>query len=454
MRKFLVVFAALMLILAFTAVDSMAKAKISFKGDIRYRGWTLDNMDRDRDSNDSQQTMDTRGRFKMTAKTSDDLTGVFYFEIGDAFIGQNSNVSGEPGFANDTDQQIVEVKQMYIDFKLPWNKAFQFQIGAVPAYDLPKGILFGADAAGIKGKYEFKNGKIIAWYYKDKESEVEAADRDYMGGIGFYNITKDIRVGAHVSYTNDRFDKRDTGYDGTTPDSGGGTSDHIWWYGFTANGKLPTAHPVKFTADVILMDGERDYDDGVAQTLQDYEGMAADVTAGTNIGPVYVEGFFSYASGDDNDSDYDSEMWRNVETGKGNFRRMMLVHGYSGFDGGDYSDMNGDFLLTGKGNSYNGLVMVGAKAVYKPTSKLKLTGQFANINSAEDANKLDSDLGANTDIGNELDIIVDYKLYKKLNLRGIVAYMWAGDYFKQSGLGTDVGTDDPWFLGYNFTYKF
>lgn len=453
MRKFLVVFAALMLILAFTAGDSMAAAKISFKGDIRYRGWTLDNMDRDRDSDDSQQAMDTRGRFKMTAKTSNDLKGVFYFEIGDAFIGQNSNISGEPGFANDTDQQIVEVKQMYIDFKLPWNKAFQFQIGAVPAYDLPKGILFGADAAGMKGKYEFKNGKIIAWYYKDKESEIEAADRDYMGTIGFYQITKDIRVGAHVSYTNDRFGKIDTAYDGTDTDEGNGSSDHIWWYGFTANGKLPTAYPIKFTADVIFMDGERDYDDGVAQSLQDFEGLAADVTAGGDIGPVYLEAFFSYASGDDNPSDNDQEMWRNVETGKGNFRRMMLVHGYSGFDGGDYSDFNGDFLLTGKTQTYNGLMMIGAKAVYKPTSKLKLTGQFANINSAEDADKISSsnDYQSNTDVGNEFDLIVDYKIYKKLNLRGIVAYMWAGDYFKQTN---DVGTDDPWFIGYNFTYKF
>jgi len=463
MRKFLVVFAALTLILAFTAVDSMAKAKISFKGDIRYRGWSIDNLDRDDDANDSQQAMDTRGRFKMTAKASDDLKGVFYFEIGDASIGEIE--SSGAGFRNDNDQTIVEVKQMYIDFKLPWNKAFNFQMGAVPGYDLPKGIVIGMDAAGIKGKYEFKNGKIIGYYYKDKENLTQAADRDVMGGILYYNITKDIRIGAHITFENDRAFQLD-GL-GDNP----GSQDELWWYGVTANGKIPTAVPLKFTADLIILDGEREYDVGATTSstntsINDWEGLALDVTLGGDIGPVYVEGFYQYASGDNNPDDEKEKLWRNIETGKEDFRRMMIVSGYKGFDSGSLSDSNGDFL----GAGYNGISMIGVKGVYKPTSKLKLTGQFANVMSAEDSDKYTSVYYStskfnrayykrgNKDIGNELDLIVDYKIYKELNLRGVFAYMFSGDYFKEtadvSGNTGALSPDDVWFLGYNFTYKF
>jgi hypothetical protein len=463
MRKFLVVFAALTLILAFTAVDSMAKAKVSFKGDIRFRGWSYDNYDRDDQANDSAQYMDTRGRFKMTAKTSDDLSGVFWFEIGDAYIGENETAA--TGFRNDNDQTIVEVKQMYIDFKLPWNKAFEFQIGAVPAYDLPKSIVFGMDAAGLKGKYEFKNGKIIGYYYKDKENLNQAADRDTMGGVLYYNITKDVRLGAHITYLNDRANQIDAIADNP------GSQDGIWWYGFTAKGKIPTATPLKFTADLIIMDGERKYDNGATTastdtSITDWEGLAIDVTLGGDLGPVYLEAFYQYASGDDNPNDSKEKIWRNIETGKEDYRRMMIVSGYPGFDSGSLSDSNGDFL----GAGYNGISMIGAKGIYKPTSKLKLTGQFANVMSAEDSDKYTSVYYStskfdrsvykrgNKDIGNELDLIVDYKIYKELNLRGVFAYMFSGDYFKEtadtSGNTGALSPDDVWFLGYNLTYKF
>ena len=470
MRKFLVLFATVALIVALVLPSAVeAKTKIKFQGDIRYRGWTMDGKDRDDKAADSQQAMDVRGRIKMTAQTSKDLQGVFWFEVGDELIGQDSTTTGEPGFRFDNDQKEIEVKQMYIDFKVPWNKALSFQIGAVPGYDLPKGILFGADAAGLKGKYEFKGGKIIAWYYKDKESVDIAADRDYMGAIAFYNVTKDIRVGAHVSYLNDRFGKigGPSVTEAVDADDQTGISSEIWWYGATAAGKLPTQFPLKFSADVIVMDGERKIDPAISSTLavKDLTGLAADVTLGTDIGPVYVEGFFTYASGDDNPSDDAEDLWRNVEGGKGNFRRMMLVHGYSGFDGGAFSDFNGDLLDDG----YNGMIMFGGKAVYKPTSKLKLTGQVAYIQAAADASKYTSvyystgsfDRSAysnNKDIGTELDLIADYKIYKQLNLRGVFAYMFSGDYFKEtvetSGNTGAVDPGDMWFLGYNFTYKF
>lgn len=472
MRKFLVVFAALALVLAFT-LPAMS-ADIKFKGDIRYRGFSQDNFDRDDNANDSEQFMDMRGRFRMDIKTSNDLYGRFYFEIGDALIGEEEGTGGNygsgQGFRNDNDPTIVEVKQLYIGFKLPWNKAFEFQLGAVPAYDLPKGIVYGMDAAGIKGKYEFKNGKIIGYYYKDKEDSPQSADRDTMGAVAYYNITKDIRIGAHITYLNDRFNQIGGPTDTTTADNPG-SQDQIYWYGVTANGKIPTQIPLKFTADLIIMDGEREYDQGSTAsttntTVSDWEGLAVDVTVGGNVGPVYIEGFYQYASGDDNPTDNKEKIWRNIEGGKENFRRMHIVSGYSGFDGGTFSDSNGDFL----GAGYNGLSMIGAKAVYKPTSKLKLTGQFANVQAAEDSDKYGSVFYStskfnrsaykrgNKDIGNELDLIVDYKIYKQLNLRGLFAYMFSGDYFKEtaetSGNTGSISPEDVWFLGYNFTYKF
>jgi hypothetical protein len=479
MRKFLVICAAVALVAALM-VPSLAMAKTDFKikGDIRYRGWVSDNIDRNDKVNDSQQIMDARGRIKVTAsQDKGDYYGVFWFEMGDALIGEedttaSSHASSEADFRNDNDQRIIEVKQMYIGAKLPWNKAFEFQVGGVPAYDIPKGLLFGADAAGLKAKYEFKGGKIIVWYYKDKESVKFAADRDYMGGIAFYNITKDIRIGAHASYLNDRFNK--IGGPGVTEagdaDDQLGISSQIWWFGGTADGKIPLQFPLKFTADIIFMDGEVEADKTITsnQTPKDITGFMADVTLSTEIGPVTLEGFFSYASGDDNNTDDDAEMWRNVETGKENFRRLMIVHGYSGFDAGGISDSNGDFLPIG----YNGLIIWGGSATYKPTSKIKLKAQVAYVAMAEDPNRYDTyypgyfssskfdptKYGANKHIGTELDIIADYKLYKNLNLRGVVAYMYSGDAYKHTATGEavvgSVTPDDPYFVGYNLTYKF
>jgi hypothetical protein len=378
--------------------------------------------------------------------------------------------SGSTDF--DTDERRIEVKQLYIGAKLPWNKAFEFQVGALPAYDLPKGILFGADAPGLKAKYEFKGGKIIVWYYKDKESVRYAADRDYMGGIAFYNITKDIRIGAHVSYLNDRFNKGGPGSELADTDDQLGISSQIWWFGGTAKGKIPLQFPLKFTADVIFMDGKTEADTEItsAQSPKDISGMAADVTLSTEIGPVTLEGFFSYASGDDNPTDDEAEIWRNVETGKENFRRLMIVHGYKGFDGGSFSDTNGDFLGVG----YNGLIIWGGSATYKPTSKIKLKGTAAYVSMDEGMNLFDSyypgfysvsqyantSYGTSKHVGTELDLIADYKMYKRLNLRGILAYMVSGDAYKESstgGISSTVGDDDPadpWFVGWNLTYKF
>jgi hypothetical protein len=293
-----------------------------------------------------------------------------------------------------------------------------------------------------------------------------------MGGIAFYNITKDIRIGAHASYLNDRFNK--IGGPGVTEagdaDDELGISSQIWWFGGTANGKIPLQFPLKFTADVIFMDGETEADKSITSNQQpkDISGMMADVTLSTEIGPVTLEGFFSYASGDDNNTDDDAEMWRNVETGKENFRRLMIVHGYSGFDAGGISDSNGDFLPIG----YNGLIIWGGSATYKPTSKIKLKAQVAYVAMAEDPNRYDTyypgyfssskfdptKYGANKHIGTELDIIADYKLYKNLNLRGVVAYMYSGDAYKHTATGEavvgSVTPDDPYFVGYNLTYKF
>jgi hypothetical protein len=493
MRKFLVICAAVVLVAALMAPSlAQAKTDIKFKGDIRYRGWTMDNLDRNDAVNDSQQAMDTRGRIKMTASQGDDLYGVFYWEMGDAYIGEEDTTLSSTGnqgglgttdddFRNDNDQRIVEVKQMYIGAKLPWNKAFEFQVGGVPAYDIPKGLLFGADAAGLKAKYEFKGGKIIVWYYKDKESIRFAADRDYMGGIAFYNITKDIRIGAHVSYLNDRFNKIGTNVSGGTLDQEAndtgdqlGISSQIWWFGGTAEGKVPLQFPLKFTADVIFMDGETEADKSVTsgQYPKDITGFMADVTLSTEIGPVTLEGFFSYASGDDNPTDEDAKIWRNVETGKENFRRLMIVNGYSGFDSGALSDSNGDFLAIG----YNGLMIWGGSATYKPTSKIKLKAQVAWVGMAEDPQLYNpvypgyytstsyplGTYGSNKHVGTEVDIIADYKLYKNLNLRGLFAYMYSGDAYKHTVLvdhieGPGVGAkdpNDPWFVGYNLTYKF
>jgi hypothetical protein len=419
--------------------------------------------------------MDVRGRIMVKFAQGKDYYGVFWWEMGDAWIGQEDTTVASGDYHDfDTDEESVEIKQVYIGAKLPWNKAFEFQVGALPAYDLPKGILFGADAPGLKAKYEFKGGKIIVWYYKDKESVKIAADRDYMGGIAFYNITKDIRIGAHVSYLNDRFNKIGGPSVGEANDSGDelGINSQIWWFGGTAKGKIPLQFPLKFTADVIFMDGKTEADNAItsAQSPKEISGLAVDATLSTEIGPVTLEGFFSYASGDDNPTDSEAEIWRNVETGKENFRRLMIVHGYKGLDGGIFSDGNGDFLPVG----YNGLTIWGGSATYKPTSKIKLKGQVAYVSSTEAMDLYNSyypgyysassftrtAYGNSKHIGTEIDIIADYKLYKRLNLRGIFAYMYSGDAYKETsagGIASNTGDDDPadpWFVGYNLTYKF
>lgn len=445
MRKFLIVFAALALVVALT-LPAMAAPKIKFKGDIRYRGFTLDNIIYNFDSivreNTSTQHMDLRGRFRMDIDAKKDLYGRFWFEIGDEFIGQNSTRSGEPGFKNDNDIKEIEVKQMFIGFKLPWNKAFEFQIGAVPAYDLPKGILMGQDAAGLKGKWESGASKVIFWYYKDKESEYEASDRDYYGGIWFLEYFKGHRLNLTFNYANDRFgtlsgspQAADDPDDENLPEEK--SKDNFFWIGFGARGKAKQMYGLKYSIDVLYQGGETDLYDPTASDI-DKEAWLVDLTIGGKAGPVYLEFFWSYATGDDNPDDNKAKNYNNIEGGKENFRRLHIVTGYKGFDGGTYSTGNGDFVPP----EYNGVNIYGLKGVWKATPKVKLTGLIAGVNTHKGADSLlstaDYTFTNEKDVGTELDLVVDYKIYKKLNLRGIFAYMWHGDYFKF----TDEATGD------------
>jgi hypothetical protein len=101
-----------------------------------------------------------RGNIYVVARASADLQGVFGIEVNSTRFGEGQNAASQGGDAGkwNADAIAVQVKSMYIDFKVP-EVPVRLKVGIQP-FRLREPVFLYADAAGITG-----NIKILAGDY-------------------------------------------------------------------------------------------------------------------------------------------------------------------------------------------------------------------------------------------------------------------------------------------------
>ena len=194
-----------------------------------------------------------------------------------------------------------------------------------------------------------------------------------------------------------------------------------------------TSGPVFFEAEAAYYWGSAKMDQTVTGVPdQDVEEFAFFGHARVNLAPIYLGGYFGFATGDDpNTKDKSEGGWlKTTKAGRDFMPCLMLFNDdyatqFAGAKGvaslGSYMD-----------NMYFYQVYVGAK----PTDKLDIKASYTYA-TAEKAPK-----GyVSKKFGQEIDLTASYKIYDNLSYMIGTAYFITGDYFKGTDSATKIDND-------------
>jgi len=374
-----------------------------------------------------------RTRLKLTARASENLYGVLYFEMdsgkwGETCSGRNS--MGKWG----ADQVAVEVKNVYMDFRIPGIETPVWaRVGVQPFAIRPLVFLY-ADGAGITGRASFdvNDGKLslgAGWgkvrEYDDSEdydADIYYAQLDYKKkglGFGLYGVLQFV-------------------------DARGGTDDvNLWWVGVYSDGKVG---PFNYNFDFVY-DGGKDDERDI-----DYSGwlVRAVVTYpyekfNFGLGGLYVSG--DDADDTDDYTEFIAPYWSEA-TGI-NADSAIVVGGW-GSDFAAMGDAGWHNPAVFYARDWLGIWGVRLFAEYKALDWLTLMGQVSYWGDTTEEGDSFGSGDDDDDIGWELAAGAHVQIYKNLKLRTAFGYLIAGD-------ATDQDTesiDDPYVWVTTLTYTF
>jgi hypothetical protein len=232
---------------------------------------------------------------------------------------------------------------------------------------------------------------------------------------------------------------------------------------------------VKATFGPLYIEGEAQYwfgkymqyeDPIVGVQDVDLQAYGAYLKARFNIGPAYLGGLFSYASGDDY-----SDATKNTANpgGAGTNYAPALILMNDALRAWTMKDSLGAaanaFVSNGAGaanangptsNKYNSIIystFVG----FNPTPKLNLEANLIYATVDKKALSRNAVTGVVTDadsdkLGTEIDIKATYKIYDNLTYMVGAGYLWAGDYWK--GTNANALVDNNYLLMNQLTLSF
>ncbi len=390
-----------------------------------------------------------RARLMYIAKANDSLKLVTNFEI-DSRWGDNSYANGRnQGGAIGADTVNLETKSVYLDATCPIT-GVNFKIGMQPNDDAFKGVLFGADMAGIKASRAFGNlDTNLGWFRLSDTGTIRGKNAyDLLTVEAKYALTKDVKIGGAYYLIND-----DGAAAATTPNT--------------------TGDAPRFSRSVDL--GQRQGDTNIIHT--------AGVNAEATLGPVTVDGFLLYQFGN-----LESPANRHVNAFAGNVgARGKIGPGtarteflYVSGDKGNTGTTNAFQSISDEHGFYNGnmqllfrdayAMTIDNAVVYTSNNKdqgviagflgydLPITSKLATSFNAgfaaaakKNANTLNTSNGKY--LGTEVNASVDYKLFDNMTASVRGAYVILGDYF--DGVTTD-GKDarDPYMGSVILNYVF
>jgi hypothetical protein len=418
--------------------------------------------------NDTQAWMDTRFRIKFTSSLDDVASGVIYLEGDSSFWGEAPDGRNTAGAWN-ADRNAVEIKQFYIDFKVPGLSDVvptTVQAGVIGYYYRPH-ICTSSDGAGVR--VDMRPGPVwiqLNWM-KPWEADIARADDTdvyaarvvyqglpvHLGVWGQYWKSNSWSAGTPIAWPAavGQFNNAGTGQNGGTDKAG------LFWLGFQAIGKIG---PVALTGDFIYNGGkiEREYGLNPAAAIVPYVNPIDDESFGGWIAyidaaftipnfPLEIGATFSYSTGDDAvDAATDREhsgfyMTPGSEAAYTGHSVVFFASSYNDAVGITRGDSKSVFQLGAAGVWFGKL-----RASMKPLPWLKMTLFGMYIGDNTDSGDLYGTAVAtnaptpwggvqtledSSDIGIEVGLETDIQIYKSLVYSIGLGYLFAGDALDQ-----------------------
>jgi len=520
MKKFIVLVLAGLSVMAFGAIVYAQAPKMEFKasGFIDAIGVYNENVPRygsasgifqvtnpdygspvaDKKALNKEQTFWTmRGRLKFDAIVDKNLSGTIFFEMDSTRWGDIPGATGSKLATKDqlgywtADRNSLEIKNLYIDFGLPYigiPVPMGFRVGSQPLAIRPNLMVY-SDGMGITFNVDLSPVKAQAMWFKALEGKDWAADDVTVYGIQANAKIATFTVGGYGLYYNMQ-SYPFTVATAVSPVLAGipslygliqGTNQsQMWWLGVFADGK---AGPVNLNADFIYDTGkvesrltpgvkDVDYDGWLGYLKIDYPWEKF------NFGAVGM-----YASGADakktsktglpgSATAYNAAVASTKVTSyvvpPGSeagpiFQEALVV--YNGFHGdseplGIADNANYNALSRG---SVGGTAMLKAYGTVKATPWYKVTLQglyvwdtTKNGTTFGTAVKPDGSLRSDKNIGFEMDLINEIAMYKNLSWFVGGGYLWAGDALdlKHPSGNYNFSPNNPWVIATKLLFTF
>jgi len=432
-------------VVAFLALTGLMP-RPSFGVELRVSGF-FDNVFPHIDQNTSDQDLDMtrnkdtiffgreRTRLFFDLIASDDLRGVFALEIDGAYgatrfnrvgsrcvLGTGAYTFEQCGFRNGIDTNVLEVKNLYVDFRIPQLPfGTRFQLGGIPANVTPLHpyLLYTIDAGGGSAKLDVTDELSVLLHYIQLEEDLDRFSgspklgEDYLTGVTFMLRPVqglDLHLIGVYGHLQAPFGPNlfiGTGpFNGIIGDDTNVTMEDRYYVGFDARYRLGnlTLEPSflyllgtrKFCTPGRLMTNP----DGtisactsmpVGARKTKYSAFEAQFVAQYTIGPWLGATKFAYTSGNAADDDINNTGIGERSDVKG--FRPLGIDGYHVF--GEWYEILGrsdadsvgssTFIRPGKQGTFNtfGWIVIGAKVEYLATPKLVLEGSVGGFWTAE-----------------------------------------------------------------------
>ncbi len=434
MKKFTII--GLAVCLAFALAAPVMAVDADFSGAYRVRGSYVEHWDLS-DTSASNAYMDMRFRLQTVFKVSDILSVTARFDAldnkvwgdsddtisftGDTWDGKKITLTGV--------KKDIDFDRAYMTIKAPIGT---FVVGRmVCAAWGTKFIDSESQCDRIKYVKKIDNLTLLAIFQKnvEKDSTVDTSDED---SDTYYPAFKykmeNVTFGALGAFTNDK----------TVPTQ----TTHV--YGLIPYFKSKFG-PLAIQGELAYKWGETDYDAPGAADL-DIKKLAYNLEATYNVGPASIMAGYAFISGDSNGKD-DNESSAYGSVGN-DWEKLFIL---TTSEVGVLANLGGVGNLSKDGNGAN---PYGAKIFYggvtfAPLDNLKLGVVVGKADTDELTAGYSKD-----DYGTEYDFTLNWKIYDNLTYNAIVAFLKAGDFYKEQGDIPDANFDDTYALFHQLQLSF
>ncbi len=457
--------------------------------------------------NETAWWLQMRGDIYIVARASADLQGVFGIEVNSTRFGEQDSqflqYTGSSGLGSglagrwNADATAIQVKSMYIDFKVP-ALPVRLKVGIQP-FQLRNPVFLYADAAGVTANIKIPAGDYIFninpfWAMQNngifanqnnsfilgqtitnmQPTDWTTADNGNFFGVDFNAVIGDIKPGMFFAmqrlgqlYTKNW----DFGAAGINQAEG---SQNMWWLGAYVDGKIG---PIDFTDDFIFNGGYDQWRNGlifvsdagaltplggnsISSALpynaysKRHEAWITRHVVGYNMNKLRVGMGFLYGTGDNLATTDRQEGFMGpyrTESAKFNDDFVVLTGDWGLRE--PYGTQNVGGLFKAWSYTGQGVWYIRGFADYALTDWLKLK---VNAGYIEDTVKSGDEFGgdANNDqaIGWELDAGVQINIYKNLYLDTTFGYLIGGKALL--GQAGGLRAQDPWAWATVLSYVF